>query len=58
MSDDMSKKDLTKKRKLGKQIKRARRIPLLATLRTHRSIQFNMFNRDWRKTKLRSKIKV
>ncbi|MCL4363435.1 50S ribosomal protein L39e [Candidatus Marsarchaeota archaeon] len=54
----MSKKDLTKKRRLGKQIKRARRIPLLATLRTHRSIQFNMFNRDWRKTKLRSKMKV
>ncbi len=52
----MSKKTQTKKRRLGKQLKRARRIPLMATLRTHRKAQFNLFARDWRKSKLKKKI--
>lgn len=52
----MSKKSQAKKRRLGKQLKRSRRMPLLATLRTHRGAQFNLFARDWRRTKLKKKI--
>ncbi|MCL5262618.1 MAG: 50S ribosomal protein L39e [Candidatus Marsarchaeota archaeon] len=54
----MSKKSQYKKRRLGKQLKRSRRMPLLATLRTHRRVQYNRYARDWRRTKLRKKIKM
>jgi len=53
----MSKKTATKKRILGKQIKRARRIPLLVTMRTHRRISTNKFQRNWRTAKLRKRVK-
>jgi ribosomal protein L39E len=49
----MSKKTQYKKQRLGKKLKQTRRMPLLATLRTHRRIQQNMFNRNWRRTKLK-----
>jgi len=49
----MSKKSPLKKARLGKKLKQARRMPLLATLRTHRRLQQNMFNRNWRTKKLR-----
>ena len=51
----MSKKSMNKKVSLGKQLKRNRRIPVLAIVRTHRRIQFNKFKRDWRHRKLRIK---
>lgn len=51
----MSKKDSHKKRRLGKKLKQSRRIPVLATIRTHRRIQYNMFSRDWRHKKIRLK---
>ncbi len=44
-----------KKVMLGKQLKKNRRIPVLAILRTHRRAQFNIFKRDWRRRKLRIK---
>jgi ribosomal protein L39E len=47
---------MEKKRMLGKRLKRARRLPLLASLRTHRSIQQNRFARNWRTQKLRLKV--
>ncbi|MGC8671506.1 MAG: 50S ribosomal protein L39e [Candidatus Micrarchaeia archaeon] len=49
----MSKKSLKKKLMLGKQLKRNRRIPVLALLRTHRRILSNKFQRDWRHKKLK-----
>lgn len=49
----MSKKSRTKKMMLGKRLKRARKLPLVASLRTHRRLQSNMFARDWRKSKIR-----
>ncbi|MFI5412432.1 MAG: 50S ribosomal protein L39e [Candidatus Micrarchaeales archaeon] len=49
----MSKKSSYKKRRLGKKLKQSRRMPLLATLRTHRHIQQNIFTRNWRSRKLR-----
>ena len=52
----MSKKSRAKKLMLGKRLKRARRLPLLASLRTHRRLQSNMFARDWRSRKLRLKV--
>ncbi|MEM3883567.1 50S ribosomal protein L39e [Candidatus Micrarchaeum sp.] len=51
----MSKKSKIKKERLGKQIKRSRRIPVLAMVRTHRRIQQNLFARNWRRTKLNLK---
>jgi len=48
----MGKKTPYKKKRLGKKIKQARRMPLLATLRTHRRVQQNRFNRNWRSQKL------
>jgi len=38
---------------LGKKLKENRRIPVLAILRTHRKIEYNKFQRDWRHRKLR-----
>jgi ribosomal protein L39E len=52
----MSKKSMEKKRMLGKKLKQARRLPLLTSLRTHRSVQQNAFNRNWRSRKLRLKV--
>ncbi len=49
----MSKKSRTKKMKLGKQLKRARRLPLLASVRTHRRLQSNLFARNWRRQKMK-----
>ncbi len=49
----MSKKSAYKKQRLGKKLKQARRMPLLATLRTHRKMQQNRFNRNWRFQKLK-----
>ena len=51
----MSKKSPYKKKRLGKMFKRSRRMPLLATLRTHRRMQQNKFARSWRTTKLKIK---
>jgi len=51
----MSKKSAKKKQMLGKQLKRNRRIPVLAMLRTHRKISYNKFQRDWRHRKLKIK---
>ncbi|MCL4379332.1 MAG: 50S ribosomal protein L39e [Candidatus Marsarchaeota archaeon] len=48
----MSKKSNVKKQRLGKALKKSRRIPLLTVVRTHRRIQSNMFARNWRRTKL------
>lgn len=49
----MSKKSINKKRRLGKKLKQNRRMPLLASLRTHRRLQSNMFARNWRRQKMR-----
>ncbi|MEM0074621.1 MAG: hypothetical protein QW091_01050 [Candidatus Micrarchaeaceae archaeon] len=51
----MSKKNFRKKLMLGKQLKRNRRIPVLAIIRTHRRISNNKFQRDWRHKKLKIK---
>lgn len=51
----MSKKDSNKKRRLGKKHKQSRRLPLLATLRTHRKTQQNRFQRNWRSQKIKFK---
>lgn len=49
----MTKKTSERKRMLGKKLKQSRRIPVLATIRTHRRLQFNMFSRDWRHRKIK-----
>ncbi len=51
----MGKKEARKKSRLGKALKRNRRIPILAIVRTHRRIEYNKFQRDWRHRKLRIK---
>ncbi|MCL4411274.1 MAG: 50S ribosomal protein L39e [Candidatus Marsarchaeota archaeon] len=51
----MSKKTFEDKLKLGKHLKKARRIPLLAVLRTHKGIEYNQFTRNWRHTKIKNK---
>ena len=53
----MTKKTNYEKRRLGKKLKQNRRMPVLATIRTHRRLQFNMFSRDWRHKKIK-KIRV
>ncbi len=52
----MSKKSSEKKRMLGNRIKRSRRLPVLASLRTHRRVQSNKFARNWRSQKLDLKV--
>ncbi len=47
---------MEKKLRLGKELKRNRRVPVLAILRTHRKVQYNKFQRDWRRRKLRIKV--
>ncbi len=49
----MSKKTRSKKERLGKKLKQARRMPLLAIMRTHRRLESNMFARNWRRQKLK-----
>jgi ribosomal protein L39E len=49
----MGKKTPYKKKRLGKKLKQVRRMPLLATLRTHRRLQQNKFTRHWRSQKLK-----
>ncbi len=53
----MTKKSPERKRILGNRLKRARRIPLLASLRTHRRLQQNKFQRNWREKKMGLKVK-
>jgi large subunit ribosomal protein L39e len=53
MNGIMSKKSPYKKKRLGKKLKQARRMPLLATLRTHRRVQQNRLQRSWRNQKLK-----
>jgi ribosomal protein L39E len=48
----MSKKSPYKKKRLGKKMKQSRRMPLLATLRTHRRLNQNRFSRNWRSQKM------
>lgn len=52
-SEEMSKKTQLKKIRLGKKIKQGRRTPTLAVVRTHRRVQQNLFQRSWRRTKMR-----
>lgn len=49
----MTKKTRSKKMRLGKKLKQSRRIPLLASVRTHRRLQQNRFARSWRRQKMR-----
>ncbi|MEM3227660.1 MAG: hypothetical protein QXR58_00890 [Candidatus Micrarchaeaceae archaeon] len=49
----MSKKSVTKKRRLAKMAKRNRRMPALAMIRTHRRLQSNIYARNWRSRKLK-----
>ncbi len=51
----MSKKTLRKKMRLGKKLKQNGRLPVLAVLKTHRRLQYNRMQRDWRRKKLRIK---
>lgn len=51
----MGKKSSMKKTRLGKKLKQNRRIPILAMMRTHRRLQSNKFQRDWRHRKLKLK---
>ena len=51
----MGKKSQLKKSMLGKKLKENGRIPVLAILKTHRRIQYNKNQRDWRRRKLRIK---
>jgi len=51
----MGKKTLEKKLRLGKRMKQNRRTPVLVVLRTHRRIQSNKFQRDWKHRKLKLK---
>ncbi|MDE1860098.1 MAG: 50S ribosomal protein L39e [Candidatus Micrarchaeota archaeon] len=51
----MGKKSQKKKMILGNRRKRNGRIPALAMLKTHRRVQYNKFQRDWRRRKLRIK---
>jgi|GEM_PF-694937 len=53
MMMQMGKKTAYKKKRLGKKLKQARRMPLLVTLRTHRKMQQNRFQRNWRSQKLK-----
>ncbi len=52
----MGKKSVERKKILGNRMKRSRRIPVLAILRTHRRIEYNTFKRDWRHRKLKLKV--
>ncbi len=49
----MSKKTRSKKMRLGRKLKQARRMPLLASVRTHRRVQQNRLARQWRRQKLK-----
>lgn len=49
----MTKKTRSKKMRLGRKLKQSRRMPLLASVRTHRRIQSNRMVRNWRRQKMR-----
>lgn len=49
----MTKKSAERKRRLGKKLKQSRRMPLVATLKTHRRLQSNKFQRNWRSQKIK-----
>lgn len=49
----MSKKNLSKKMRLGKESRKIRRIPAFVMLRTKRRVTYNRRNRNWRTDKLR-----
>jgi ribosomal protein L39E len=49
-------KSAEKKRMLGSAMKKSRKLPVLAQIRTHRRIQYNKFGRNWRKRKLDLKV--
>jgi large subunit ribosomal protein L39e len=49
----MSKKTLYIKMRLAKKRKQNRRMPVLAVVKTHRRVQSNKFQRDWRRRKMR-----
>ncbi len=51
----MSKKSQKLKMRLAKKRKQNRRMPVMAVVKTHRRIQYNKFQRDWRRRKLRLK---
>jgi ribosomal protein L39E len=51
----MGKKSQKKKMMLANRLKRNRRMPILAVVRTHRRVQQNRFQRNWRARKLRIK---
>ena len=51
----MSKKSQKLKMRLAKKRKQNRRMPVMAVVKTHRRIQYNKFQRDWRRRKLRIK---
>lgn len=51
----MGKKSLEKKLTLGRYLKRNRRIPIMAIGKSHRRLQYNLFQRNWRRSKLRIK---
>ncbi len=51
----MSKKTLYIKMRLAKKHKQNRRMPVLAVVKTHRRVQYNKFQRDWRRRKMRIK---
>ncbi|MGC8572322.1 MAG: 50S ribosomal protein L39e [Candidatus Micrarchaeia archaeon] len=51
----MSKKTRIKKLRLGKALKKSRRMPVVAIVKTHRRLQSNLFGRNWRRTKLHMK---
>ncbi len=54
----MAKKSQAKKMRFAAQGRRARvRVPLLATLRTHRRVQTSKHGRNWRGVKLRLKVR-
>lgn len=49
----MTKKTQLKKMRLGRKLKQGRRTPTLAVMRTHRRVQQNLFQRNWRRSKMR-----
>ncbi len=51
----MGRKSLSKKKRLGKAIRKNRRIPMFVVIRTKRKVSQNRNRRDWRTDKLRIK---
>ena len=49
-------KSSEKKKMLGRAMKKSRRLPVLAQIRSHRRITYNKFSRNWRRRKLDLKV--